>query len=113
MITIFARVVYTYVLSSFTRPYSRLLKIPQNKTTLIATGGTVGLAEWIIDGTHVLKLIYISGHWLLTAQKDCTEEAKILSEKKNQSKTVIQSANKQSSTSPSRQLCTVTRGEQC
>ena len=27
---------------------------------VIATGRTVGLAEWIIDGTHVLLKIYIS-----------------------------------------------------
>ena len=25
----------------------------------IATGATVGLAEWIIDGTHVLSWLYV------------------------------------------------------
>ena len=28
---------------------------------VIATGGTVGLAEWIIDGTHVLSPIFQTG----------------------------------------------------
>ena len=50
VITIFTRVVRT----------SPLLKISQNKTVhqvkiVIATGGTVGLAEWIIDNTCLLS----------------------------------------------------------
>ena len=54
----FSRVVYTSV-----RP-SSLFKILQNKTKVqggivIATGRTVGLAEWIIDDTHFLFLIYL------------------------------------------------------
>ena len=28
---------------------------------MIVTGGTVGLAEWIIDGTHVLLLFLLEG----------------------------------------------------
>ena len=44
---------------------SPLFKISQKSKTktlsseiVIATGGTVGLAEWIIDGTHILFLFY-------------------------------------------------------
>ena len=55
VITIFARFVCTSV-----RP-SPLFKISQNKTKqkvqariVIATGGTLGLGEWIIYVTHVL-----------------------------------------------------------
>ena len=44
---------------------SPLLKISQNKTKVQAKlvfviGGTVGLAEWIIEDTHVLLLLLFS-----------------------------------------------------
>ena len=58
VITIFARGVCTSVRLSSVRP-SPLFKIAQNKNKfqvriVIATGGTVGLAVWIIDDTSVL-----------------------------------------------------------
>ena len=33
----------------------------QNKVQAIATGGTVGLAEWIIDDSHILFKFHILG----------------------------------------------------
>ena len=55
VITIFALVVCTSI-HPYVRPsirQSQLFKISQYKTD-VAPGGTVGLAEWIIDDTHVL-----------------------------------------------------------
>ena len=56
VITIFVRVVCTYVLSSV-RSFSTFQNLAkQNEVQVrmvIAIGGTVGLGEWIIDDTHV------------------------------------------------------------
>ena len=40
----------------------------------IATGGTVGLAEWIIDGTHVLYFLFLSLKYYNRPYPDANEE---------------------------------------
>ena len=59
MITIFTRDICPSVRTSVLT-FQNLTK--QNKVQVrivIATGGTVGLAEWIIDVTHVLPLLVL------------------------------------------------------
>ena len=43
------------IFAPFVRPsVPTFQNIAKQSRIVIATGGTVGLAEWIIDGTHVL-----------------------------------------------------------
>ena len=61
MITISAHVVCAFihpsVCPSSVRTFQNFAK--QNKFQLIASGGTVSLAEWIIDCTHILFYLFL------------------------------------------------------